>query len=164
MGKSLSEKEPTRLEALEPPMSLFITWILPNNGDSERNQDFHPISWGEIKMENRALRNFVETSYKYLGSHLRTVNLDYWKWSASHSVMSHCLWPHGLFSPWNSPGQSTGVGSLSLLQGIFPTQGLNPGFLHCKQMSHKGSPWLLKVHSKSKRVFPQMTVFGQRTA
>ena len=35
--------------------------------------------------------------------------------------------PHGLYSPWNSPGQNTGVGSLSLLQGFFPTQGLNPG-------------------------------------
>ena len=35
--------------------------------------------------------------------------------------------PHGLYSPWNSLGQNTGVGSLSLLQGIFPTQGLNPG-------------------------------------
>ena len=43
--------------------------------------------------------------------------------------------------PWNSPGQNTGVGSLSLLQGIFPTQGLNPGLLHCGwilyQLSHK---------------------------
>ena len=35
--------------------------------------------------------------------------------------------PHGLYSPWNSPGQNTGVGGLSLLQGIFPTQGSNPG-------------------------------------
>ena len=43
------------------------------------------------------------------------------------SVMSDSLWPHGLYSPWNSPGQNTGVGSLSLLQGIFPTQGSNPG-------------------------------------
>ena len=34
---------------------------------------------------------------------------------------------HGVCSPWNSPGQNTGLGSLSLLQGIFPTQGLNPG-------------------------------------
>ena len=38
------------------------------------------------------------------------------------------LGPHGLYSPWNFPGQNTGVGSLSLLQGIFPTQGSNPGF------------------------------------
>ena len=41
--------------------------------------------------------------------------------------------PHGLYSQWNSPGQNTGVGSLSLLQGIFPTQGLNPGLPHCRQ-------------------------------
>ena len=58
------------------------------------------------------------------------------------------LWPHGLYSPWNSPGQETGVGSLSLLQGIFPTQGSNPGFLHCRQilyeLSHKGSPRILE--------------------
>ena len=52
------------------------------------------------------------------------------------------------YSPWNSPGQSTGVGILSLFQGIFPTQGSNPGLLHCKwilyQLSHKGSPRILE--------------------
>ena len=62
--------------------------------------------------------------------------------SESHPVMSDSLQTHGLYSPWNSPGQNTGVGSLSLLQGIFPTQGLNPGLLHCRQIlyqqSHKG--------------------------
>ena len=41
---------------------------------------------------------------------------------------------HGLYSPWNSPGQNTGVGSLSLLQGIFRTQGSNPGLPHCRQI------------------------------
>ena len=41
----------------------------------------------------------------------------------SHSVVSDSLRPDGLYSPWNSPGQNTGVGSFSLLQGIFPTQG-----------------------------------------
>ena len=46
--------------------------------------------------------------------------------SESHSVMSNSLRPHGIYSPWNSPGQNTGLGSLSLLQGIFPTQGSNP--------------------------------------
>ena len=39
-------------------------------------------------------------------------------------------WPHGLYSPWNSPGQDTGVGRLSLCQGIFPTQGSSPGLPH----------------------------------
>ena len=47
--------------------------------------------------------------------------------SESHSVTSSSLQPHRLYIPWNSPGQNAGVGSLSLLQGIFPTQGLNPG-------------------------------------
>ena len=58
------------------------------------------------------------------------------------------LRPHGLYSPWNSPDQNTGVGSLSLLQGIFPTQGSNPGVPHCRrilyQLSHKGSPRILE--------------------
>ena len=47
----------------------------------------------------------------------------------SRSVVSDSLRPHGLYSPWNSLGQNTGVGSLSLLHGIFPTQGSNPGLL-----------------------------------
>ena len=47
--------------------------------------------------------------------------------SESCSVVSDSLQPQGLYSPWNSPGQNTGVGNFSLLQGIFPTQGLNPG-------------------------------------
>ena len=46
--------------------------------------------------------------------------------------MSDCLWPYGLYCPWNSPDQNTGVGSWSLLQGIFPTQGWNPGPPHCR--------------------------------
>ena len=62
--------------------------------------------------------------------------------------MSDSLRPHGLYSSWNSPGQNTGVGGLSLLQGIFPTQGLNPGLTHCRwilyQLSHKGSLRILK--------------------
>ena len=60
------------------------------------------------------------------------------------SVMSDSWRPHRLHSPWNSPGQNTGVGSLSLLQGIFPTQGSNPDLPHCRrilyQLSHQGSP------------------------
>ena len=54
------------------------------------------------------------------------------KWSESLSVVSDSLQLHGLYSPWNSPGQNTGVGSLSLFQGIFPTQGSNPGLPHCR--------------------------------
>ena len=49
---------------------------------------------------------------------------------------------------WNSPGQNSGMGSLSLLQGIFPTQGSNPGLPHFRQilyqLSHKGNPRILE--------------------
>ena len=65
--------------------------------------------------------------------------------SESCSVMSASLWPHGLYTSWNSLGQNTGVGSLSLLQGIFPSQGSNPCLSHCRwilyHLSHQGSPY-----------------------
>ena len=68
--------------------------------------------------------------------------------SESRSVMSNFLRLHGLYNSWNSLGQNTGMGSLSLLQGIFPTQRLNPGLPHCMrilyQLSHKGSPRILE--------------------
>ena len=67
----------------------------------------------------------------------------------SRSVVSDFLRPIDYtHSPWNSLGQSTGVGSLSLLQEIFPMQGLNPSLHHCRQilyhLSHKGSPRILE--------------------
>ena len=68
--------------------------------------------------------------------------------SESCSVMSDSLQSHGVYSPWNSPGQNTGVGSHSVLQRIFPTQGSNPGLPHCwrvlYQLSHQGSPRILE--------------------
>ena len=67
--------------------------------------------------------------------------------SESCSVVSNSLQPHQLYSQWNYLGQNNGVGSLSLLQRIFPTQGSNPGLPHCRwilyQLSHKGSPRIL---------------------
>ena len=56
----------------------------------------------------------------------------------SRSVVPNSLRPHGLqparlFCPWDSPGRNTGVGCHALLQGIFLTQGLNPGVLHCRR-------------------------------
>ena len=68
-----------------------------------------------------------------------------WKWKSLSHVS---LRPLGLYSPWNFPGQNTGMSSLSLLQGIFPTQGSNPGLPHCRkilyQLSHKGSLRILE--------------------
>ena len=71
-----------------------------------------------------------------------------WKWS--RSVVYNSLRPHGLqtrwlLCPWDFPGKSTGMGCHCLLQGIFPTQGLNPGLTHCRRilyhLSHQGSPY-----------------------
>ena len=66
------------------------------------------------------------------------------KWSESCSVVSNSLLPRGLYSPWNSPVQNTGVGSLSLLQKICLTQESSWGLLHCRrilyQLSYQGSP------------------------
>ena len=68
--------------------------------------------------------------------------------SESLSVMSDSLQPLGLYCSWMSPGQNTGVGNLSLLQGIFPTQGSNPSLPCCRQilyqLSHQGSPRILE--------------------
>ena len=64
--------------------------------------------------------------------------------SVAQSCSTLCDPMDSIVSPWNSPGQNTGVGSLSLLQVIFPTQGSNPGLPPCRQilyqLSHKGSP------------------------
>ena len=50
--------------------------------------------------------------------------------------------PARLLCPWNSPGKNTRVGGHSLLQEVFPTQGSNPGLLHCRQilyhLTHQG--------------------------
>ena len=72
--------------------------------------------------------------------------------------MSDSLWAHGLYNSWNSPGQNIGVGSLFLLQEIFPTEGWNPRLTHCRQihyqLSHKGSPRILEwVSSLLQQIF-----------
>ena len=58
-----------------------------------------------------------------------------------------------VFCPWDSPGKNTGVGSHSLLQGIFPNQVWNPDLLHCRQilycLSHQGNPKHARITSKS---------------
>ena len=62
--------------------------------------------------------------------------------SVSRSIMSECMWPHGLeptrlLYPWNSPGKNTGVGCCALLQGIFPTQGSNLSLMHFRQILYR---------------------------
>ena len=65
--------------------------------------------------------------------------------AVSNSLRPHGVYPARLLCPWNSPGKNTGVGSHSLLQGIIPIQGSNPGLLHFRQvlyhLSHQESPY-----------------------
>ena len=69
--------------------------------------------------------------------------------ATSDSLPSHGLQPARFICPSNSSGKSTGVGCYSLLQGIFLTQGLNLGMLHCR--------WIL--HHLSNQAFPSNTPF-----
>ena len=83
-------------------------------------------------------------------------------WTPKRKCHLSCVWLlETLYSPWNSPGQNTGVGSSSLLQWIFPTQRSNSGLPHCRwiiyQLSCQGSPrmlelqtWILTTYSVSK--------------
>ena len=75
----------------------------------------------------------------------------------SRSVVFDSLHPHGLqptrlLCPWDSPGKNTGVGCHALLQGIFLTQGSNPGLPDCRQilyyLSHQGSPYWALTDTK----------------
>ena len=68
-------------------------------------------------------------------------------WKGKWKSLSRVQLSATMYSPWNSPGQNTGVGSLSLLQGIFPSQGLNPSLPHCGwvlyQLCYQGSPFVI---------------------
>ena len=80
------------------------------------------------------------------------------EWGKCVKVAQSCpTLRHPMDSPQNSPGQNTGVGSLLLLQGIFPTQGSKPGLLHCRwilyQLSHKGYPHKSPAHPQTDTSF-----------
>ena len=77
------------------------------------------------------------------------------------SVVCDSLWPHRpqparLLCPWNFPGKNTEAGCHFLLQGIFPTQGLNLCLLcllhwqvNSFPLRHLGSPWILRPPTES---------------
>ena len=92
--------------------------------------------------------------------------LGWGKVKVTQSCLTLCD-PHRLYSPWSSPGQNTRVGSLSLLQGLFPTQGSNPGLPHYRQilyqLSHKGSPGWRKERGKTLRLTGMMNQDAEHT-
>ena len=69
-----------------------------------------------------------------------------------------------LLCPRNSPGKSTGVGSQSLLQGIFPTPGSNPDLLHCRQiLSHWATVWGILQRNSDNLFWGYRQAKGQST-
>ena len=76
------------------------------------------------------------------------------------SVVSDCVRPYGLLlparllRPWNSPGRNTGVGCCALLQGIFPTQGLDLHLLHCRWILHHWDTREARIPSSGASKFP----------
>ena len=109
--------------------------------DGETLEQAKTRSWADCSSDHQLLIAKCKLKFEKVGKTARP--FIYESKSKSCSVVSNTLWPHGLYSPCNSPGQN-----ISLLQGIFPTQGSNPHLLHCRwilyQWSHKGSPRILK--------------------
>ena len=117
-------------------MTLELIWHpISNSSDKlfsrealERSIFMHPVrkTTCEIKSNNNCKNKGKNNKNK-----VKSLSCDY-------------LWPHGLYSPRNSPGQNTGVGRLYLFQGIFPTQESDRGFLHCRQilyqLTYQGKP------------------------
>ena len=114
----------------------LLQWIFPTQGSNPGLPHCRQILYQLSHQENPI--NCVESHFP------PRFQSGFEHENESCSAVSNSLWPHGLYSPWSSPGQDTGVGSHSLLQGIVPTQGSNPDFLPCRwilyQLSHQGSP------------------------
>ena len=124
-----------------PGSSLFMGFSINNTGVDLPNLGIEPVSLG--------LPNWEESSFPlappgkpislYVKVYVKVLTIWF------NSLQCYGLQPTRLLCPWNFPGKYTGVGSYSLLQGIFPTQGWNPGLLPCRQilyhLSHQGSPF-----------------------
>ena len=153
--------------SFEPPVSSFCTspsilTAYSSIPHSWIQWSLHPLSSGfktffhvfffPIKIERHPETQIIYTYWlliDYLLTYLWVCSMKgrEAKWKSLSRVWLFATPWTILYSPWNSPGQNTGVGSLSLLQRIFPTQGSNPGLPHCRwilyQLSHKGSPGIL---------------------
>ena len=142
--------------------SIVLAWVIPWTEESGGLQSIGSQKigheWSDLARRQRLLYLF-----RLLRVGAVSFFIDEVKWSESCSVVSDSLQPHA----WNSPGQNAGVGSLSLLQGIFPTQGLNPGLPHCRrilyQLNHKGSPQVMrhgqKIEKKESELWSQLQGF-----
>ena len=112
-------------------------WTELNDGRALSSSLPDSMGWKQVLGPFHTQRNYSQTVDPW--GHL-TVS-SFLHFEISVKVAQSCL-------TLCCPGQNTGMSSLSLFQGIFPNQGLNPGLPHCRQilyqLSHKGSPRCLK--------------------
>ena len=149
---------------LIPTLMLLPQWVMAFAKVSGR------IKWRNLNLNFLLIVRLIHVvspaSFCVLGSLLVTLGVRVFEGeSGSCSVISNSLPPHGLYSSWDSPGQNTALDSHSLFQGLFPTQELNPGLPHWRQilyqLSHQGSP-LGGNGRKSKTLFLRREKFGSR--
>ena len=147
------------------PLNLQWSPHIASSSSLKRNK------WITYNLELEEVFNHIKWQNAFFYTFCGIIKVEIWSglefnWSRIWSFLSQrtgevkvaqmclTLQTHQRYSPWYFPGQNTGMGSLSLLQGIFPTQGLNPGLPHCRQilyqLSHKrtGSSILKSVYSK----------------
>ena len=102
-------------------------------------------------------------STKYVRKKLYKFSTIFFQKKKAGGIFHNSQQPTRLLSPWNFPGKSTGLGCHFLLQGIFPTQGLNLGLPHCRQtlyrLSHRGSHLCeASIHNKKYRTILLMNI------
>ena len=138
---------------------FHFVWQTQGPSTSLRLTQFHFfIRWPTTYwLQNLFLYNFMQINYKHMNKKCFSYGIIIeknrcaeiqvlWQWK-SFSCVQHFVTSWTIQS-WNSPGPNTGVGSCSILQEIFQTQGSNPGLKHCRQilyqLSHQGSPSILE--------------------
>ena len=146
--------------ATETFLFLFSS-VLPSSRAAVPDQETTEWFWQSISSIKFQTKSSISVLFFFSREKVYNLNITSskgserkWKWSCS--VVSDSLRPRGrqptrLLRPWDSPSKNTGVGCHFLLQGIFPTQGSNPGLLHCRQtlyrLSHQGSPDMRLLHT-----------------
>ena len=124
--------------------------------------EFYTTSYKGLYLWIIEVSRFCEVTKNQVMNYLWKIIIQKWKCvrtslvgpkrkSESCSVVYNSLWPHGLCRLWKSPGQDTWEGSCSLLQGIFPIHGLDPGLPHCRQilyqLSYHGGTGICSNHN-----------------
>ena len=108
------------------------TWVMKYE---DLTQECWPQCWGVSGQENGD-RDRDKCIYRNKHGSANYMVVVQWL-SHVQLLEPHGLQPIRLLCPWDSPCKNTGVGCHFLLQGVFPTQGLNPGLLHCRQILYQ---------------------------